>query len=217
MKNLILVCLIVSIFSFNLRQAKQNYDSYVLAVQWSNGFCEIHNCEENADIIDKNTLTIHGLWPSLKNGKMMRPCTSGISIYEEDSDLFEELRRNWPSLTGPNEGFWEHELNKHGYCMMEEYGWEDYEDYFQFTIDLFVNEYKDLLIKVFPDLENTTINVSYFDLKEKIQNIIPNATFKMKCKSDYITEFHFFLDKDFNPSVKSRFSPSCKFGKLVFK
>ena len=217
MKILILLSLIISIFTFNLRQAKQSYDSYVLAIQWSNGFCKLHNCQEKADNVDKNTFTIHGLWPSLKNGKMMRSCTFGIEVYEDDSLLYDDLRKNWPSLQGSNEDFWEHELNKHGYCMMEEYGWEDYEEYFQFVLDLFVKEYKNLFNKIFPDLERTTINISYDDLKEKIQNIIPYATFKMKCKSDYITEFHFFLTKEFKPSVNSRFSNSCKFGKLVFK
>ena len=101
--------------------------------------------------------------------------------------------------------------------MMEDYGWDDYEEYFLFVLDLFVTEYKNLLNKAYPDLENITINVSYDDLKEKIQNIIPNATFQMKCKSDYITEFYFYLNKDFKPSVNSRFSNKCKFGKLVFK
>ena len=217
MKILILLSLIISIFTFNLRQAKQSYDSYVMAIQWSNGFCKLHNCQEKADNVDKNTFTIHGLWPSLKNGKMMRSCTFGIEVYEDDSLLFDDLRKNWPSLQGSNEDFWKHELNKHGYCMMEEYGWEDYEEYFQFVLDLFVKEYKNLFNKIFPDLERTTINISYDDLKEKIQKIIPDATFKMKCKSDYITEFHFYLTKEFKPSVNSRFSNSCKFGKLVFK
>ena len=217
MKNLILLSLIVSIFTFNLRQAKQSYDSYVMAVQWSNGYCQLHNCEEKADHIEKNTFTIHGLWPSLRNGKNMRPCTFGIEVYEDDSTLYDDMKKHWPSLQGPNENFWEHELNKHGYCMMEDYGWDDYEEYFLFVLDLFVTEYKNLLNKAFPDLENITINVSYDDLKEKIQNIIPNATFQMKCKSDYITEFYFYLNKDFKPSVNSRFSNKCKFGKLVFK
>ena len=147
----------------------------------------------------------------------MRDCTSGISVYDDDSELFKGMKKNWPSLQGSNEKFWEHELNKHGYCMMEEYGWDDYEEYFQFALDLFTREYKELLIKAFPNLENIVINVSYDDLKEKIQNLIPNATFKMNCKSDYITEFYFYLDKNYKPSVNSRFPSSCKYGKLVFK
>ena len=217
MKILILLSLILTIFAFNLRQAKQSYDSYIMAVQWSNGYCQIHNCGEKADNIDKNTFTIHGLWPSLKNGKMMRSCTFGIEVYDDVSFLYDDLKKNWPSLQGSNKDFWEHELNKHGYCMMEEYGWEDYEEYFKFVLDLFNKEYKYLIIKAFPNIEKTTINVSNDDLKEKIRKIIPDSTFKLKCNQEYITEFHFYLNKDFKPSVNSRFSNSCKFGKLVFK
>ena len=37
MKAFLLLILVIDVFSFNLRQAKQDYDSYVMAVQWANG------------------------------------------------------------------------------------------------------------------------------------------------------------------------------------
>ena len=136
MKNIILLVILNFVFSFNLRKTKQSYDSYVMAVQWSNGYCKANNCGNKANHIYKNTMTIHGLWPSLKNGQYLSECTSGIEIEEEKSELFENLKQYWPSFSKSNKYFWEHEYNKHGYCMVEEYGWDGYEEYFEFVIEL---------------------------------------------------------------------------------
>ena len=216
MKTVILFQLLSIIFSFNLRQTKQNYDSYVMAVQWPNGYCRANNCGKKADHIDKNTMTIHGLWPTLKSGKKLKTCTSGISIDDDDSQLFKDLKKYWPSFSNSNIDFWEHEFNKHGYCMTEEYEWDGYEEYFQFVLELFLKDYKDLIIKAFPGYEKKMINISYEQMKEKIQKIIPDATFKMNCKSKYIYEFYFYLDKNYKPSVNSRFANSCNNAILVF-
>ena len=216
MKTVILFQLLSIIFSFNLRQTKQNYDSYVMAVQWPNGYCRANNCGKKADHIDKNTMTIHGLWPTLKSGKKLKTCTSGISIDDDGSQLFEDLKQYWPSFSNSNIDFWEHEFNKHGYCMTEEYEWDGYEEYFQFVLELFLKDYKDLIIKAFPGYEKKMINISYDEMKEKIQKIIPDATFKMNCKSKYIYEFYFYLDKNYKPSANSRFANSCNNAILVF-
>ena len=217
MPIIILFILFTSILSFNLRKTKQSYDSYVMAVQWSNGYCKANNCGKKADHIDKNTMTIHGLWPSLKSGQYLETCTSGVSIEDDGTPLFENLKQYWPSLSkNTNEVFWEHEYNKHGFCVVEEYGWDGYEEYFEFVLDLFLKEYKDLIIKSFPDYSEKTIVINYEEMKEKIHKIIPNATFKMNCNKKYIYEFYFYLEKDFSPSVNSRFSYTCNSGILVF-
>ena len=52
----------------------------------------------------------------------------------------------------------------------------------------------------------------------KFTQPIPNAIFKMNCKSGYVSEFYFYLEKDvYTPSADSRFSNSCSSAKLVFK
>ena len=112
------ILLLASIFlanSFNLRQTKQSYDSYVMAVQWSNGYCLANSCGSKADHVYKNTMTIHGLWPSLKSGKQLSDCTSGVTITDDGSTLFTNMKQYWPSFsaTNTNEWFWEHEYNKH--------------------------------------------------------------------------------------------------------
>ena len=218
MRVIILITLLIYTFSFNLRQTKQNYDSYVMAVQWSNGYCKAYNCGSKADHVYKNTMTIHGFWPSLKSGKMLETCTSGVNIIDDGSTLFKNMRQYWPSFGNSNEYFWEHEYNKHGYCMVEEYRWDGYEEYFEFVLQLFQKDYKNLIINAFPNLKTKTVSITYSEMKQKIQKVIPNATFNMKCQSKFIYEFYFYLEKNsFKPSTNSKFSNSCSSGILLFK
>ena len=216
MKVFIFLTLLTAIITFNLRQAKQTYDSYVMAVQWPNGFCKVSPCGNKAEQVYKNTLTIHGLWPTLKTGKQLGQCTNGVSIDEDDSQLFRDLKQYWPSFSSTNKSFWEHEYNKHGFCMVEEYGWDGYEEFFQFVIDLYLKSYKDLITRAFPNASRKIISVSYSEMKKRIQQYIPNATFKMNCKVGFITEFQFYLDKHFSPETQYRVVNSCEIGKLVF-
>ena len=218
MRSNLLLILLISIYSFNLRQAKQEYDSYVMAVQWSNGYCKVSSCGSKADHVYKNKLTIHGLWPSLKSGKYLSDCTSGVTIVDDGSSLFTDMKQYWPSFSNSNEYFWGHEYNKHGYCMVEEKGWSGYTDYFSYVIDLHKRTFNDLLTNAFPDYSDTTITISYNEMKSAIQSVIPNATFKMNCKSKYVTEFYFYLEKDTTtPSTNSKFSNTCSSAQLLFK
>ena len=218
MRRLLLLILFISAYSFNLRQTKQEYDSYVMAVQWSNGYCKVSSCGSKADHVYKNKLTIHGLWPSLKSGKYLSDCTSGVTIVDDGSSLFTDMKQYWPSFSNSNEYFWGHEYNKHGYCMVEDKGWSGYTDYFSYVIDLHKRTFNDLLTNAFPDYSDTTITISYNEMKSAIQSVIPNATFKMNCKSKYVTEFYFYLEKDTTtPSTNSKFSNTCSSAKLLFK
>jgi ribonuclease I len=218
MKSLLLLLLLVNVYTFNLRQAKQEYDSYVMAVQWSNGYCSATSCGTKADHVYENKMTIHGLWPSLKSGKYLSQCTTGVEIVDDGTALFTDMKQYWPSFSNSNEYFWEHEYNKHGFCMVEEKGWDGYKDYFSFVIDLHKEIYNDLITNAFPDYKDETITVTYNEMKTAIKNVIPNAIFKMNCKSGYVSEFYFYLEKDvYTPSADSRFSNSCSSAKLVFK
>ena len=210
---LILFIFFTSIYSFNLRETKQSYDSYVFALQWPNGICSIYNCQNKLDRIEKNTLTIHGLWPTLINGKQLRDCTSGVIIKITNSELSHQMNRYWMSFQIDNEQFWSHEYNKHGYCMVEEKNWNNYENYFNSVINLY-KKYKNLIQRAFP---NQTASYTYEEMIEKIRKVIPNATFRLNCKSGVITEFLFFLNKNFEPSTKSRFKNLCKSGQIIFK
>ena len=217
MKTYLLLIVFISVYTFNLRHTKQDFDSYVMAVQWSNGYCLANSCGSRADHVYKNTMTIHGLWPSLKSGKYLDDCTSGVSIVDDGSTLFKNMKQYWPSFSGANEDFWEHEYNKHGYCMVEEYGWDGYDEYFEYVIKIHLETYKDLITKAFPNYSSKTVTVTYEEMITAIQKVIPNATFKMNCKSKYIYELYFYLEKNFTPSTGSRFSNTCTSAQLVFK
>ena len=219
MKNYLLLILLISVYTFNLRQTKQDYDSYVMAVQWSNGYCKANSCGSKADHVYTNKMTIHGLWPSLKSGKYLSDCTSGVTINNDGSTMFKNMEQYWPSFStsNTNEYFWEHEYNKHGYCMVEEKGWSGYTQYFNYVLNLHKATYNDLITNAF-SYSGTTVTLTYDQVKTAIQKVIPNATFKMNCKSNYIYEFYFYLELDTTtPSTSSRFSNTCTSAQLVFK
>ena len=44
MKYILLLIALASTLCFNLRSTKQNYDAYVMAVQWANGYCTAQKC-----------------------------------------------------------------------------------------------------------------------------------------------------------------------------
>ena len=207
---------IISAYTFNLRMAKESYDSYVFALQWGNCYCRVNNCESQLNNIENNIMTIHGLWPSLKSGKLLKSCTQGVEIEEKDTELFRNLNKYWPSFRGPATDFWEHEYNKHGYCMVQEKGWDGYEDFFEFVINLYLKDYKYLLKKAFGE-ERKLYTLTYQEITNAIQKVMPKAVFKMNCQSGMITEFQFFLEKDFTPSKNSVFVNNCQSGKIIFK
>jgi ribonuclease T2 len=216
MKRFLLLILLISVYSFNLRQAKQEYDSYVMAVQWSNGYCKANSCGSKADHVYKNKMTIHGLWPSLKSGKYLSDCTSGVTVVDDGSPLFSDMKQYWPSFAKSNKDFWEHEYNKHGFCMVEEKGWKGYEDYFREVLSLHKSTYKDLMTKAFGNTAGTK-TLSYEEFRTAVRKVINNAVINMKCSNGIITELYFYLEKDMSPCPTCKFSNACKSGTLVFK
>ena len=215
MRVIILISLLIYIFSFNLRQTKKSYDSYVLAVKWYNGYWKPKSRLISINHAYENKLLIHGLWPYLRNGNTLPPCTSGVNIeFNVNSQLYENMNKYWPNLENQstNELFWQDKYNKHGYCLVEEYGWNGYEDYFKFVIEKFQEKYENLIKKAFPEGKTTTVN--YNDMKKKIQKFIPDAVFDMKCNT-YIYELDFFLEKDFSPLKNASNRKGCT-GVLLF-
>ena len=215
----LLILYFFSAYSFNLRETKQDirYDSYVFALQWPNGYCAAFN--NSCEILNKteeNVFTIHGLWPSLKNGKRLPECTKGEPIDLDNYGISFFMERYWFSFKGGNKGFWLHEYNKHGYCMVQEKNWENSVDYFSFVMKLYFQSYRFLLQKAFGN-QPRVWELDLDELKSKIQRVMPGINFKIKCENSYITEFQFYLEKDLTPDTKTPVRNSCKKGKLVFK
>ena len=104
--------------------------------------------------------TIHGLWPDHCDGTYDSYCdpsrqytniTAILQSYKKE-ELLEYMSKYWKDNAGNDEGFWEHEWNKHGTCISTLYpkcydGYTPQEEvvaFFQKTVDLFksLNSYE---------------------------------------------------------------------------
>ena len=210
MRVIILISLLIYTFSFNLLQTKQSFDSYVMAVKWYNGYWKINSSRIPINHDYENKVLINGFWP-LNNGNILSPCTSVANIeFNEKSELYQNLKNYWPNLENrstTNEAFWKDKYNKYGSCLFK-----DYDDYFKLVIEKFKEKYEYLINSAFP--EGKTRYVKYDEMKNKIQAVIPNAVFDMKCNI-YIYELDFYLEKDFSPLKNATDRKGCN-GILLF-
>lgn len=102
----------------------------------------------------RNSWTIHGLWPDKCDGTYESYCDKSREVQnmrdillDANPRLLDYVEEYWKSDRGDDEGFWEHEWNKHGTCIntMEPRCYTDYTrqeevvDYIQKTVDLFRN------------------------------------------------------------------------------
>ena len=176
-----------------------NYDSFILALQWGNGICEINTCRSGIlDSIDSNILTIHGLWPSLSTGETMEDCNTGENVYvkiNKQKQLFQKMYKYWPSFTAKEGTFWGHEYNKHGYC----YDNNDYENFFEKVINFYEeDELVYLMEDLYPEHEKGDLKTNFKEFKENMEKVYPGANFQIKCKKSgndyYFTEIYFYYD-----------------------
>ena len=195
-----------------------DYNSFVLAVQWPSGLCasETSICKEKLAKMKKNTMSIHGLWPSLKSGKMLPQCNSGttIDVENDGSAIFEQMETVWPSFMKTDENFWTHEYNKHGYCYVNENNLSGYKDYFEHTINFFYEYgFEDMIKKAYGDRSGEAVQTTLSELQEKIELYYPGSVFKAICKGSknktYLTEMYFYFDLNFKPTNKVKFSGGC--------
>jgi len=80
--------------------------------------------------------TIHGLWPNYDSGGYPSYCDDG-DVFDADNlekNTLNAMNCEWLSLTQPNDGFWDHEWNKHGTCSLSVL--PSQEDYFSKALEL---------------------------------------------------------------------------------
>jgi len=94
------------------------FDFYMLVLQWN-------------PKLSTTIFTIHGLWPENKDGTYPENCPGPKFNTTAISGLISKLNVVWPSSSGSNTNFWQHEWEKHGTC--SEFGENAY---FQNTINL---------------------------------------------------------------------------------
>lgn len=202
--------------------AVPDYDMYVLAVQWGKTLCISggSSCETRLKNIPANHMSVHGLWPSLKSGARLADCNTGaeISIVDDGSATFQTARKYWPSLTGANEQFWNHEYNKHGYCYSNKIKDFDYKKYFAKTLDIFQSKKINTLILNTFGSQSGEYTVSLSTLNSKLQSALGGKVYSLVCKNisgkQYLQEIRISLDLNFN-YITSSLSSSCSSKKDV--
>lgn len=208
----------------------KDYDFYVYSIGWSDTYCRTHPssdiCYQHLNALShKNILRIHGLWPSMRNGKLLPTCNTKtqIQINPTESEPFTTMSDVWASMgLSGNTGFWAHEYNKHGYCYNQRNGVDvnDYDVFFQKALDIYNKEnFIDIAPKVIEgkestivgDEERTTFTIQ--ELTDKITKIQGTRYFEFEClkkgKDQLLSEVRFYFDLNFNRINNLKYHSTC--------
>ena len=193
-----------------------DYNCYMFAIQWPLGVCakDGSSCYRRMAMAPKLANTIHGLWPGYYGERPIPYCNDGIPVDVEDdgSALFIEMRKYWPSLKGPNENFWNHEFNKHGYCYTQKIGTEKYQSYFYKGLEVLkYNGYNNLVVNAL-GTHSGEYEMDFYSLKTALESYLGGSVFQFQCVrsgySQYLSEIRIQLDLNFKP-IETEFRSNC--------
>ena len=117
------------------------------------------------------------------------------------------MRSYWPSYTGTDEKFWEHEYNKHGYCYTVKSKTTGFQPFFKVGLDLYKNlNLAQIIDEVVSRSSGTEIQISSDELRNSINKRYSNLFYDFACErsgsKQYIKEIRIYLNldlKSFNP------------------
>ena len=200
--------------SNNIDMAK-DYDFYIFAINCPKAYCYSLNetvkpfCFETVKKLEKGKLTIHGMWPSIKNKTLKEVsyinCNKDkyIEVIEEKNEIFDKMRKYWPSIVHKEQkNFWSLEYNKHGYCynIRKKIKPNNYIEFFKEAVRVFEDKkLRDIITDLYGINETYVINKTKLeeDIKKKL-----NATTYLSCvhtnDKQYVSEFWFALDLNYN-------------------
>ncbi|KAI8105806.1 hypothetical protein M9434_000386 [Picochlorum sp. BPE23] len=172
--------------------AEDDFDFFLFVRQFGPSYCEYRSNSCSVDPF--NQFTIHGLWPNYYNG-WPQYCDSSdrFSTRNLESDTLKQMDCEWISLTGSDEGFWNHEWSKHGTCSLSVLPTQ--EDYFAKALEL--NSQYDLNVA----LEENGIDLSSGDdvrtedVEEAIQEAFGVSGAVFKCSRNALVEIQMCIDK----------------------
>lgn len=183
-----IICLLIQTAGVR-SQSGDDYDYFVLAVQYGPTFCESTNC--SIEPVDQ--FTIHGLWASDYQGDHPEFCDNSddFSTRNLESSTLDQMNCEWESLTSSNEGFWSYEWAKHGTCSKSELPTQ--EAYFSKALEL-ADEY-DVNVALSDIMSNEMTTASLSDIEDALEE-----SFKVKaaprCDSGNLKEVHICIDKN---------------------
>jgi hypothetical protein len=153
---------------------------------------------------------------------MLADCNTGpkinVNIQGESLDL---MNKYWVSYKGDNQAFWNHEYNKHGYCVTQRYNLGSETPYFELTLMMFHRHgLSTLMADAVGDIREEQEMVFSFDkLKKTLQRARPNLTFQLMCRFKkgkmYLQEVLIFFDIDFN-AYEPKYKTNCVMDKDIY-
>jgi ribonuclease I len=180
------------------------------------------DCKQRVPI--KNIFSIHGLWPDYISKKRISDCHVGSQILTNVQGITREFMDSfWVSCKADNNGFWNHEYNKHGYCFTQRYQESSEQKYFDMVRELYnKHAFEQLMVHSVGDInmqDNDVMEYTYESLKKAIHKARNELYFSMRCKQrrgkQYLVELHFYFDIEFSPLDHERGS-NCDQEKSIF-
>ena len=216
---------------FNKEKIINEYDCYVFSIFWTPTTCTTkktgnYECFQKVkELKDDKYFTIHGLWPSLLSGVIPESCNSGKNIipdFTDDKNFEEKMGKYWPGLYSNNTYLWTNEYNKHGYCYIKRSHLnviDDYKIYFNKTVNMFEDGYRDLMEKILPDSKGI-YNVSKIKFKNLLNNsmhLSDPSTYALICEKNekdienkkYLSEIRFIYDLNFKRISPEKSQENC--------
>ncbi len=84
----------------------------------------------------QNNYQIHGLWPQYNSDSYPINCIGPSYTDITNTDLLNDMYRDWSNCDDSTQSFWNHEWTKHGTCVYQQFGITE-NQYFQIAINLF--------------------------------------------------------------------------------
>ena len=224
---ILLISIIISLYLiFKKDNIIENYDCYVFSIFWTPTTCTTKSSknfecfQEIKKLNDDKYFTLHGLWPSLLSGEIPEACNQGKNIvpnFDDDEKYKEKLGKYWPGLYSNNTYLWTNEYNKHGYCYMKRSHYnviDDYKKYFDKTVNMFENGYRDLMEQILPDSKGVyNVSKEKFNtlLKKTNLSIIDNTTYSLICDNTtkQLSEIRFILDLNYKRVAPKKYQNNC--------
>ena len=225
--SILLIAISVSLYLIlNKETIIQNYDCYILSIFWTPTLCTTkytknYECFQLIkQLKDDKYFTLHGLWPSLLSGEIPEICNTGEDIvpnFDNDKEYKDNLSILWPGLYSNNTYLWTNEYNRHGYCYMKRSHYnvkDEYKQYFDKSINLFQNGYRDLMEKILPDSKGV-YNVSKAKFQSFLSktnlNLTNNYTYSLICdeSTKQLSEIRFIFNLNYERVKPEKLQNNC--------